>query len=428
MSTLLTILLIGLLIAFHELGHFLLAKLAGVKVIRFSVGFGPRLLARKHGETDYQLSLIPLGGYVQLLNEPPRDPQQAVLDRGRSMAEKPPLWKAMIFAAGPGANLLLPFLLLPCVYMLGIQIPAYRLGPPVVGYVVSDSAADQAGIMSGDTVLRANGHTIENWLEFDEQLASTTQDSLLLELDRNHRRLWVEVSRAELQDPRLGFAPPLEAVLGKVYPETPAARAGLQPGDRIESVNAQPLDNWYDFTRVIEASRGQSLHLVVSRQGERVSMDVTPELEGEDYKVGVSVAPLMTRQQHAFPEAVRLGTQRGLDLIGMTCAFIGDLFRGDVASQQIGGPVAVFKMTGEAVQSSWAETLFVLAFLSIQLGILNLLPVPVLDGGQLLFLLPELVTRRPLPDRLREGLQGVGLMMVLCLMALAFYNDLSRLL
>jgi len=428
LSTLLTILLIGLLIAFHELGHFLFAKLAGVKVIRFSVGFGPRLIARRRGETEYQLSVIPLGGYVQLLNEPPSDPRQATLERGRSMAEKSPGWKALIFAAGPCANLLLPFLLLPCVYMLGIEIPSYRLGPPTVGYVVDGSAAAQAGVLSGDTVLRADGQEIKTWLEFDEKLAQATEAPLLVQLERNHQELWFEVSRAARQDPRLGFAPPLEAVLGEVYPETPAARAGLNPGDRIEAVNGSPLLNWYDFTRAIETSQGHVMHLEVLRQGQSVKLDVLPALEGGNYKVGVSVALAMTRQQHALLEALRLGTQRGIDLIGMTFAFIGDLFHGDVAAEQIGGPVAVFKMTGEAVQASWAETLFVLAFLSIQLGILNLLPVPVLDGGQLLFLIPELLIRRPLPERLREGLQGVGLVMVLSLMALAFYNDLSRLL
>lgn len=427
MSTLITILLVGLLIAFHELGHFLLAKLAGVKVFRFSIGFGPRLCAHRRGETEYQLSLIPLGGYVQLLNDPPKDPRQAERDRGRSMAEKSAGWKALIFAAGPCANLVLPFLLLPCVYLLGIEVPAYRLGPPVVGYVASGSAAERAGVMAGDTVVRADGDGISSWMELDEKLAQASEAPLLMQLRRHERSLWLEVIRADRQDSRLGFAPPLEAVLGVVYPQTPAALAGLEAGDRIVGVNGREVFNWYDFTSAIETSQGRSLFLKVERQGDIQEIEVVPELEGDGYKVGVSVAQEMILQQHDLPEALRLGTERGGEMIGMIFTFLGNLFRGEVAAEQIGGPVAVFKMTGEAVQTSWADTLFVLAFLSIQLGLLNLLPIPVLDGGQLLFLLPEMVVRRPLPDRLREGLQGVGLVMVLSLMALAFYNDITRL-
>jgi len=427
-TTVYTIALIGLLIALHELGHFLVAKLAGVKVLRFSVGFGPRLASRKRGETEYLLSLVPLGGYVQLLNEPPADPEQAECERGRSMTEKSAFWRGLIFAAGPLMNLLLPFLLLPWVYLIGHDVPSYRLAPPVLGHVVADSPAGRAGLQAGDLLLRVNGSEVASWEELGERIAETPDGPLVIQLRRDGQIEWRDVELGGASSADLGLFPVLEALIGEVFPGTPAASAGLQARDRILSVDGHAATSWYVFTSAIETSEGRPLHLEVLRRGEVLKLTVTPTREGERLMVGVAVAQELVRQQHPPLESLQRGTRRGAELIGMTGEFIVALFSGQVDSRQIGGPVAVFRMTGDAVRSSLADTLFMLAFLSIQLGMLNLLPVPVLDGGQLLFLIPEVVLRRPVPQRLREGLQGVGLAMVLCLMALAFYNDLSRLL
>jgi len=427
-TTIYTIVLIGLLIALHELGHFLVAKLAGVKVLRFSVGFGPRLASRQVGETEYLLSLVPLGGYVQLLNEPPDDPARVASERGRSMAEKSAFWRGLIFAAGPLMNLLLPFLLLPWVYFIGHEIPSYHRAPAVLGYVATDSQAGRAGLLAGDRLLRVNGSDVSSWEGLSALTVASDKGPLMLQLERAQQSLWLEIEQGGASPGELGLYPVLEAVLGEVFSDTPAALAGMQARDRILSVDGQDIASWYAFTSAIERSEGRPLHLQVLRRGEVLELAVTPVREGERLVVGVAVAQELVRQQHPPLESLKRGVQRGSELIGMTGEFIVALFSGEVDSRQIGGPVAVFRMTGDAVRSSLADTLFMLAFLSVQLGMLNLLPVPVLDGGQLLLLLPEVVMRRPVPQRLREGLQGMGLAMVLCLMALAFYNDLSRLL
>jgi len=427
-TTLLTIALVGLLIALHEAGHFAAAKLSGVKVLSFSVGFGPRVVSRRLGETEYRLSLIPLGGYVQLLNEPPRDPAHAARERGRSMEETSPWLRALIFAAGPGMNLVLPFLLLPCLYLLGHDIPAYRLGPAEIGYVASGSAADHAGLLAGDRVLRANGRAVDDWQALAAILDAAGAAPITLQVAREGGIEWLEIGAAGDASRGLGLYPTVPPLIADVFPDSPAAVAGLRARDRIVSIDGRPVDSWYAFTEAIDRSGGRALALTVRRQGDAQTVEVIPRRDGARYMVGVSVVQSMVRQQHPPREALKLGLARASELIGMTFGFIADFVTGRVGSDQIGGPVEVFRMTGAAIEASLAETLFMLAFLSIQLGVLNLLPIPVLDGGHLLLLLPEVATRRPLPLRLREGLQGIGLALVLGLMLLAFYNDLSRLL
>ena len=247
MTLLMTIGLVGLLIALHEFGHFIAARVVGVKVLRFSVGFGPALLARRVGETEYQLSAIPIGGYVHLLNEPVEGPLQGDADLGRSLAEQKPSRRALIFAAGPLMNLLLPFLLLPLVFMIGLEVPAYLQEPPVIGHVASGSTADRAGVRVGDKILELDGEGVADWETLERSIAEHASETVRLQVQRGSETMAFDVDyQAGLHG--LGLAPPVAALLGEVFPGGPAATAGLRDGARVVEVDGTVIFSWYPFT------------------------------------------------------------------------------------------------------------------------------------------------------------------------------------
>ncbi len=429
------IITLGILIFVHELGHFLVAKSTGVKVLRFSLGFGPRLLGWKKGETEYLICLLPFGGYVQMHGERKGEPDGSdeppiLPDDDRAFTNKGVGTRMAIVAAGPLTNLLLPFVILPLAYMVGVQSPSYLKAPPQVGYVVSDSAASGQGLMPGDRLLQVDTTDVHTWEEANTAFAATTGDKALLTLERQGQPVRVLMPRTagETYDLRsVGIFPEQPPVLGDVFVGEPAQQAGLREGDRIETIDGKPIASWYDVGPAINEAGGRLIEVTALRNGERLSFSMTPQKNDKGrYLIGISPKQETTLKRYAPVDAIRAGTDKTVELMRLTGDFLRQLVAGKISADNIGGPVMIVQTAGEAAQTGVASTLLFLAFLSIQLGFLNLLPVPVLDGGHLLFFLIELVFRRPLPAAAQEVALKFGLVLLLTLMGLALFNDFSR--
>ncbi len=428
------IIMLGILVFIHELGHFCVAKLAGVKVLKFSLGFGPKLVSRTWGETEYLICAVPLGGYVQMLGEGSGENGEtgelSPEERERSYAAKSPGKRVAIVAAGPLMNLALPFVVLPLAFMLGVSLPAFWDQEPCIGFVAPESAAANAGFQKGDCIEAINGTEVATWNETNKNLISFAGTPLQFDIARGGEQLQIlipaEAGHLEIQG--LGLLPDQEARVGGLAPGMPAAAAGMQAGDRIVAVGDQPIASWYDLKSAIQKTDGRPSIFTVERNGERLQFTVAPEQEGSegDYLIGIAPAQDLVVKRFGPLAAIEAGTERTLDLIELTVVFIQKLFSGHVSAKNIGGPITVVQIAGQAAQTDVSSILSVLAFLSIQLGILNLLPIPILDGGHIFFNLFELIFRRPLSLRTREIAQQIGLVLLIMLMILAFYNDIMR--
>ncbi len=427
--------MLGVLVFVHELGHFVVAKINGVKVLKFSLGFGPRLVSKRWGETEYLICAVPLGGYVQMLGEGKGDHGEEMPltedEKARSFAHKPVGRRTAIIAAGPIMNLALPFLILPIAYMVGVNLPAYLDEKACVGYVLAGTDGQNSGFRAGDCIVTIGEDRIENWNDANKALIAHAGQPLRFTVERDATTVALDMMPENgglegLQS--LGLYPLQPAVVGALTSGMPAKAAGMQPGDRIVAIGDDTVDSWYDLKSLIQKSEGEPLLFTIERGGRRELVEMSPvkqEAAGQ-YLVGIAPEQPVVFKRFGLVEAFRYGANRTMDLIELTLVFIQKLFTGHVSTKNIGGPIMVVQIAGQAAQTDISSILTVLAFLSIQLGILNLLPIPILDGGHLLFNLAEFVFRRPLSIRIREIAQQIGLALLLMLMILAFYNDIVR--
>jgi len=429
------IVLLGILVFVHELGHFCVAKFCGVKVLKFSLGFGPRLVSRQWGETEYMICAIPLGGYVQMLGEgggeQGEDAEIPPDEEHRSFAKQSLARRMAIVAAGPIMNLALPFLVLPLAYLVGVNLPAYLEEPPCIGYVVPGSDAETAGFHRGDCIEEISGHKVTTWTDTGPALVNGAGEPIVFVLDRSGHavELTIAAENGALEGLQsIGLLPDQDAVIGSLAPGMPALKAGLEAGDRIVSIGERVIVSWYELKDAIQEVGGRPVTVVVERKQQLLSFQVVPERvdDGDSYLIGIAPNQETVFKRFSIAESIRAGAGRSLDLIELTLVFIQKLFAGHVSTSNIGGPITVVQIAGQAAQTDISSILSVLAFLSIQLGILNLLPIPILDGGHLFFYAFEMVFRRPLSLRAREWAQQLGLILLILLMVLAFYNDIVR--
>ncbi len=429
------ILMLGVLVFVHELGHFMVAKWCGVKVLKFSLGFGPKLVSHQRGETEYLICAIPLGGYVQMLGEGGGEQgEEAALtaeEKRRSFADKPVSRRLAIVSAGPLMNLLLPLLILPVAFMAGVEMPSYYEAQPCIGYVLSDTDAGKAGFMPGDCVLKINQQAVASWNDGNKAFVSAAGEPLNFLVERGGKQLQLRIpednnSLEGMQS--LGLLPAQEARVGGLAEGMPAATAGIQKADLILQIDGQEVTSWYDLKEIIQTVGGQSVPVLLERGGEQLTLELVPEQRDGEGDFLIGIAPLQTSEfkRYGFVDAIGAGAKRTWELIELTVVFVQKLFTGSVSAKNIGGPITVVQVAGQAAQTDLSAILSVLAFISIQLGILNLLPIPILDGGHILFYLVELILRRPVSIRAREMAQQVGMAMLLMLMVLAFYNDIIR--
>jgi len=425
------VIVLGILIFIHELGHFTVAKLCGVGVEKFSLGFGPKLIGVTRGETEYLISLLPLGGYVKMVGEAPgEEVSEEVMEK--SFTHKSVAKRSAIVAAGPIMNLILMFCLMPIIYMIGIQEPAYLSDQPIVGYVERGSAAEEAGIRKGDIITAVNGRAIAKWDQLKTSIVTSPGATLTLEIERDGKRSTKDVEVGSLRQTGegvTGIYPPMAPLVGGLSKGYPAEEAGIKSGDRIVRIGETEITHWAEVQEFIGEADGE-LPLVVEREGELVTVQITPKWneESERHLIGVSLlqSDFITKK-YGFTDAVKYGTKRGWELTVFTFVIIKKLFTGDISMKSLGGPIMIAQVAGQAAESGVAAILSLMAFLSLQLGILNLLPIPVLDGGHLFFFGIEHLRGKPVSERVMVITQQVGMALLLLLMVVVTYNDIRRL-
>jgi len=431
------IVMLGILVFVHELGHFCVAKWCGVKVLKFSLGFGPKLVSKQWGETEYLICAVPLGGYVQMLGEGGGEQgEEAELspeDEQRSFAKQTVGRRMAIVAAGPLMNLALPFVVLPLAYLLGVNLPAYLEQPACIGYVVADSEGEHHGFQNGDCIRTVGDTPVPTWESLGPALVNHAGVVLPVVVERagTQVELTLPADHGALEGLQaIGLLPPQDAVVGMLAPDMPAVAAGLKEGDRIVAIGDAPVMSWYDLRPLVQEVGAAPMEVHLLRDGAPLTVTLTPQkaASGDDYLIGISPRRETVFKRFPFLDAVRAGADRTMELIDLTLVFIRKLFAGAVSTSNIGGPITVVQIAGQAAQTDLSSIFSVLAFLSIQLGILNLLPIPILDGGHLFFACFELILRRPLSLKAREIAQQIGLALLIMLMLLAFYNDIARLL
>jgi regulator of sigma E protease len=440
MTILAAVVVLGILIFVHELGHFLVAKRSGVGVLKFSLGFGPRLVGVKRGETEYLLSALPLGGYVKMVGEDPGDESPEAADPERSFSRKSVGTRARIILAGPLANLLLPIVIFWGVFALVGQ--PYFL--PVMATPDQGSPAARAGLLPGDRVAALDGRQIQRWDEIEAAVQASSGHPLTLTVVRDSRTFDVRLEPRVIATPDvfgqetstwdLGLHPLLSTRIGQVLPGHVAEQAGLRSGDRIAALNGNPVSEWEQLANAIHGSPGRPVRLTVERDGKRFEVEVTPRpskqrtAAGEEEIGLIGIGPAAESQYHRLNPVAALaaGVKKTADLSVLIVQGFMKLVQAKISPKTIGGPILIAQMAGEVVQQGTVQLLSFTALLSINLAILNLLPIPVLDGGHLLFSLIEWVRGKPVSLRKREIAQQVGMVLLVGLMIFAFYNDIFR--
>lgn len=434
---------LGVLVAFHELGHFLAARWVGVKVLKFSLGFGPKIFGRQVGETEYLLSAIPLGGYVKLFGE---DETEATTpeDRRRSFAHMGIWGKVLIVAAGPGFNFILAYLIFAGWLSTGspLFVPTFRDLSPDIEALVPGSPASSAGMEIGDHITKVNGKEISTRSELLDAVAHSKGEALSLEIRRGTQTKPLSVTPVPVQtqpaspdEPAYTIGveetPPL---VTSVMHGLPASTAGFLAGDRVIGIEGQTIYTWLQMTTIVRDSPNKLLHVDVLRNGQRIPLTVTPSAEKatvngqatEVGKIGISGPGRSLMHADNPLQAVYQGLDATWGWTELTAIGLYKMVVGDISSKNIGGPLTIANISGEAASQGASSVVFLIAILSINLGVLNLLPIPILDGGHLLFFLIEGILRKPLGDRQRELAQQAGLVLLVGVMIFAFWNDLER--
>lgn len=441
---------LGVLVTIHEYGHYWVAKKCGVRILRFSLGFGRPLWQTRFGpdDTEFAVAAIPLGGYVKMLDE--REGPVAAHERHRAFNVQPLARRAAIVAAGPLANFMLALLVYWAMYMVGVTGAR-----PYVGEVEPASVAAHGGLRAGDEIVEVDGRPTAIW----DNVMATAIEAIL---DANTVRLTVrgtdgldrqvtldfsslsvdDLSRGDFFD-KVGFEPrrpKVPPIIGRVMPGEAADAAGLRAGDRVQALDGKPVDDWLDWVRAIRARPEQTLDVVVERDGAPLQIALVPRASFDDGerigRIGAEVAPF-DAQAHAVPTAIERydpltaatrALTRTRDVTVTTLKFLRKMVLGEASVQNLSGPISIAQFAGESAKLGMSRFLEFLGLVSVSLAVLNLLPVPMLDGGHLMYYLIESIIRKPVPEAVQLYGQHIGLMFLLGLMGLAIYNDIMRIL
>ncbi|MGD8845299.1 MAG: RIP metalloprotease RseP [Desulfobacteraceae bacterium] len=443
---LLFIVVLGPLIFFHELGHFLVARLFGVGVEKFSLGFGPRILGKKVGRTDYRLSLIPLGGFVKMVGDEP-DSDLPPEDIPYSFTHKHVAKRSLIVFAGPFFNALLAMVIFMCIlYFVGISSIL-----PVIRNIDSNSPAAQTPLELDDRIEAIDGTPVSSWRDINTILDESSGDPVKLHIIRQQETLEIELEpqKAVYTDvygndvPYFDFgisgvAEP-HAIVGKVMKDMPAFEAGLQEGDVILSIDDRKIQYWKQMQEIITQSDGKVLRFGVKRRNESLTLEITPNLvkdrnlagiSSKNYRIGIRPPDLIPDKDKVtieltFFQSIKHSFRILIQVTGSFFDFLKNAFKGKVSRELVGGPIRIAQMAQQSAQMGLVELFSFVAAISLQLAILNLLPIPVLDGGHLLFYSIEVIKRGPLSTRARETAQQIGLFLLLLLMVFVLYNDIE---
>jgi regulator of sigma E protease len=416
------LIVLGILVFVHEFGHFIMAKRAGVRVEKFSLGMGPKLFGYKWGDTEYVISALPLGGYVKMAGENPDEEPTGAADEFQAKT----VWQRIqIAATGPLTNIVLAFLVMPLVFMVG----AYSEGPAKVGYVESGSPAERAGFMAGDVIEEINGRGISDWTKALTLIAVNPDTDVKVAVDRAGEKKALSLrpeAATELMIGTSGLVPDMPAEIGKLKPGFPAEKAGIRVNDKILAVDGRTIYHWNQFSTLVRDSGGKSLALTIEREGRRMTLPVSAMQDNGRLVIGVEPVMRLVFKKHGFIESIGLGFDKTVEAIDLTFITLRKLVSFNLSIKTLGGPVMIAQMSGQAAEAGLSSFLSLLAMISISLGILNLLPIPVLDGGLILFLIIEAIRKKPLSRKVMETAQSIGAAVLIALIAVVSYNDIMR--
>ncbi len=418
----------GILVFVHEFGHFFMAKLAGVRVEVFSFGYGKRLFGVKKGETDYRISLFPLGGYVKMLGE-------GLFEKERPLApddlmSKNRFQRVLIMAMGSIMNIVLALVILAFMNLVGTTVAEYLDQKPVIGWIESGSPAEKAGLRIDDEIVRIGGEEVATWSDVHVAVGSKPDRLVRLDVRRDGEVLPVGLQTESVTRYEMGYAGFQAKILTQVqmiFAGSPAEKAGLAPGDVIRAIDGRPV-YFYQFLEVIQKSPDRELRFEVERDGGVLELPVTPRLEGGVGRIGISQVPKSVVKKYGFFAAVGRSFDENLRNVFLVVRFIRGLFTGETPTSQLGGPLAIANFSYTAFRMGWQTLLGWIAVISLQLGVLNLFPIPVLDGGQIFVLLVESAVRRDLGPKARQVWMSIGFVMFAFLIAFVLVNDLVKML
>ncbi len=426
------ILVLGLMVLVHEWGHFLVAKLLGIRVDVFSFGFGPRLFGVKKGTTDYRVSALPIGGYVKLAGDNPSEERPGAPDEFLSR----PRWqRALVAMGGPTMNLLMAILLLTGLFMYRYERPAFYDKPAVIGGVMENSPAAIAGLVPGDRIVQLDNLRQPRWRDVWVRTAISINTPMQVRLERHGEEFSVVLTpRAEQARPTgfVGWLPYNPPLVSSVIDGTPAARAGLQAGDVLIALNGEPLTISGDDLNVVserlQALGGGPVELTIGRKGKQQTLTVEPAYNPTEkrWTLGIRVGMEIVTEKLSPWAALQKSVEHTWEMSGWIATLVGRLFRGRASLGSLEGPVGIVRHSSEAARRGLAAVVNLMIIISLSLGLLNLLPIPILDGGHLLVLLIEGSRQRDLSLAVKERLVQVGFVFLMLVFAIVMYNDIAR--
>jgi regulator of sigma E protease len=429
------IFVLGVLVFVHELGHFLAAKRVGIRVLKFQLGFNPTILSFRRGETEYSIGALPLGGYVKMAGENPedveRDEHGNEIRHPDEFMSKTKWERFQVLIMGPVMNLLLAVGLTAVVLYQGVERGSYEEQPVIVGVVSEGSVAAKADIRPGDRIVSVAGRGVDTWDQFLMAVGSKANREVAIGLLRNGldqtRKVTPSVvgqSRFEFGD--IGVLPNVHPHVGELSKGSAADKAGLKLDDVVLAVDGQPITFGYQLKTAIAKHPEQQITMTIRRGGATQTIVATPAKVGSEGLLGIRIADDTVKNKPGFGEAISLSVSKNIEMSRMIFQTLGGLFTRETSPKQLMGPIAIAQLSGESAQLGWIALITLMASISLNLGLLNLMPVPVLDGGHIFIMGLEGLARRDFSQAVKEKMLMAGFAVILMLMVTVIYNDLTR--
>jgi regulator of sigma E protease len=427
---------LGVLVFVHELGHFLAAKRVGIKVLKFQLGFNPTILSFRRGDTEYGLGALPLGGYVKMAGETPDDVERDAAGnqilRNDEFLSKSKWERFQVLIMGPVMNLVLAFVLTAIVLHQGGEILTYQDQPPVVGVVAAGSPASKVDILPGDRIVTVADHSVDSWEQFYIAVGSRPNRETAIGLLRNGLELTRQVTpvtpagqtRFEIGD--IGVLPNVHPHVKSVSAGEAAERAGLKAGDVVVAIDGQQITFASQLKDTIAKHPEQTITMTIARSGETLAIKATPARRGNQGLLGIGIGDETKSIKPTVAEAISLSAKKNVEYSGLIFQTVWGLVTRQTSPKQLMGPVAIAQLSGESAQLGWIALFSLMASISLNLGLLNLLPIPILDGGHILIMALEGLARRDFSVRVKEKMLLAGFVVLMMLMVTVIYNDLTR--
>jgi regulator of sigma E protease len=419
---------LGVLVFVHELGHFLAAKRVGIRVLKFQLGFNPTILSVRRGETEYGIGALPLGGYVKMAGE---SPEEGPTGRSDEFLSKTKWERFQVLVMGPVMNILLALIVTAIVLYQGVEKGAFEDQPPVVGVVTAGSVAERADIRPGDRITSVAGHDVSTWEQFGVQVGTKPDREIEVKFLRQGLEQTKKITPAVIGQGRfefgdIGVLPSVHPHVRSVQSGGAAEKAGLKTDDVVVSVNGQPITFSYQLKEAIAKHPEEQITLKLLREGQPLTIAATPAKNGKEGLLGIGIGDETIKIKPGVGDAIKISVQKNVEYAGLIFQTLWGLATRETSPKQLMGPVAIAQLSGESAQMGLIAMLTLMASLSLNLGLLNLMPIPVLDGGHIFIMALEGIARRDFSVRVKEKMLLAGFVVILMLMVTVIYNDLTR--